>query len=209
MNVCEKCGFEAKTPQALGAHRALKHGLAGKLAEEQARRVSELSAQAVERVVADLRTRLEELEKRQNEAGEALAYVTNNLSALIESVQGNIEKLEQLMEAVQRRDGGLSDREAKVEPDLWAAARYAPQAGVEFQPAEFSPNNRVLDDLDCFFGASDMIHGERIQLVEYGDLMRIRILSDPDDIAGYLAKIWPDYCLATDAEGIIWVVRNK
>lgn len=209
MNVCEKCGFEAKTPQALGAHRALKHGLAGKLAEEQARRVSELSAQAVEHVVADLRTRLEELEKRQNETGQALAYVTNRLSALIESVQGNIEKLEQLMDAVQQRDGGLGDQETRAKPDLWAGARYAPQAGAEFQPAEFDPNDRVLDDLDCFFGASDMILGERIQLVEYGDRMCIRILSDPDDIAGYLAKIWPEYGLATDAAGIIWVVRNK
>jgi hypothetical protein len=54
-----------------------------------------------------------------------------------------------------------------------------------------------------------MFRGERIELVKYGDQMCIRILSDPEDIAGYLAKVWPHYSLATDAEGFVWVVHNK
>ena len=201
MNVCDVCGFEAKTPQALGAHRALKHGLVGKLAQERARQASELSAE----VVANLSGKLEAFEKRQTEAYQALTNAVKGLATLVMDVQQTNERLRQLVKAVEQRESLLADSGA----DVGVTAEPEVETGAWFEPAIFDRNNEVLDDLDCYFGASDMFLGERIELVKYGDQMCVRILRDPEDIAGYLAKRWPDYSLEMDAEGYIWVVSNK
>lgn len=205
MNVCDLCGFEAKTPQALGAHRALKHGLEGKLAQERTRRASELSAGAVEHAVADLSGKLEAFEQRQTEASEALANATKGLAELIMGMQQTNERLKQLVEAMQQRDKPPADLGA----NSGSPAQQEVEVDTQREVALFDRNDQVLDDLDCYFGASDMILGERIELVECGDQMCIHILKDPEEIAGYLAKVWPAYSLALDTEGYIWVVQDK
>jgi len=201
MNVCDVCGFEAKTPQALGAHRALKHGVAGKAG----RQAPEPSVEAVGHSVADLAGKLEAFEKRQTEAYQALTNAVKGLATLVMDVQQTNDRLRQLVEAVEQRESLLADSGA----DVCVTAEPEVETGAWFEPAIFDRNNEVLDDLDCYFGASDMFLGERIELVKYGDQMCVRILKDPEDIAGYLAKRWPDYSLQMDTEGYIWVVHKE
>ncbi len=201
MNVCDVCGFEAKTPQALGAHRARKHGLGGKVA----RQPSELSVEAVGQSVANLSGRLEAFEKRQTEAYQALTNAVKGLATLVMDVQQTNERLRQLVETVEQRETRADESRA----DVGAVAEPEVVPESWFEPALFDRDNPVLDDLDCFFGPSDMFLGERVELIRYGRQFYVRVIRDPEDIAGYLEKRWPDYSLRMDAEGYIWVVPKE
>jgi len=102
-NVCPECSFEAKNPQGLGNHRAIKHFVASKVAQKQTRIVAQAHSVALATIDQKL--------------AEHRAFVEGVLAQFSQKLEDSVKAIrssnDQMMEKVNSLISGENEAEAR------------------------------------------------------------------------------------------------